>query len=62
MIEKYVEMKMFFEYTLPFILLGIGISIWVACVIIGKIINVWEKRQKKQIDKYFAEEEGGTSE
>ena len=58
MIEKYVGIKMFFEYTLPLILLGIVVSIWVVCVIIGKIISAWEKRQKKQIDKYFAEEEG----
>lgn len=58
MIEKYIGFKMFFEYTLPFILLGIAIAIWVTCVIIGKIIIAWEKRQKKLHEKYFEEKEG----
>jgi H+/gluconate symporter-like permease len=49
---------MFFEYTLPLILLGIAIAIWVTCVIIGKIIIAWEKRQKKLHEKYFEEKEG----
>lgn len=60
MVEKYMQMKMFFEFKLPFIVLGIIAAIYVIAMIVARIIDAYEKRQKKNIDKYFSEEEGGT--
>lgn len=57
MLEKYVQLKIFFEYKLPLIVLGIIVAIIVILSISGKIIDAWEKRQKRYIDKKFSEEE-----
>lgn len=57
MIEKYVQLKIFFEYKLPLIVFGIIIAIIILVVIVDKIIDAWEKRQKRYIDKKFSEEE-----
>lgn len=58
MIEKYIQFKIFFEYKLPLIVLGIIVAIIIILSIVGKIIDAWEKRQKRYIDKKFSEEEG----
>lgn len=58
MIERYVQLKIFFEYKLPLIVLGIIVAIIIILIIVEKVINVWEKRQKRYIDKKSAEEEG----
>lgn len=57
MIDKYIELKMFFDYQLPLILLGLGVCIYGSIIIIAKIMDWYEKRQKKMMDKYFGEEE-----
>ena len=61
MLEKYVQMKMFFEYKLPIIILVIIVCIMIVTWIIGKIIEVVEERQKKYLDKHFPVEEGNES-
>jgi hypothetical protein len=57
MIEKYIAFKMFFEYELPLILLALGGIIFIGCIVVGKIIDTMEKREKKRMEKYFGEEE-----
>ena len=57
MVEKYIKFKMFFEYELPLIILGVLTVIFLFLVICGLIIDKWNKRQKKHIDEYFKEEE-----
>lgn len=57
MLEKYVQLKIFFEYKLPLILFGICVSIIIISLVVSKIIEAWEKRQKRYIDKKFSEEE-----
>lgn len=57
MIEKYVEMKIFVEYTLPLIIFGIIVVIVIILCLVAKIGDAWEKRQQKRIDKYFAKKE-----
>lgn len=46
MLEKYAQLKIFFEYKLPFIVLGIIVAIMIILSIVGKIIDAWEKKQK----------------
>ena len=60
MIEKYIEFKMFFEYELPFIILGVIAGIYLLLVIVAKIADEWEKRQQKKSEKYFGKEKEGS--
>lgn len=58
MLEKYMHFKMFFDYQLPLILICISGGIYISLLIIGKIIETWDKRQKRLTDKFCNEEEG----
>lgn len=55
MIEKYIELKMFFEYKLPLFILGIIAGIFVLSLVISLLNNWHEKRQQKMSEKYWGE-------
>jgi hypothetical protein len=56
MFERYIEWKIFFEITLPMIMCGGVLGIFIALIIVRKFIEWREKRYKKLADKYFSEE------
>ncbi len=53
MLEKYLELAIFFEYTLPFIILGAIAVLSIFCFIIVLFIDWWKKRQRKMNDRYY---------
>lgn len=58
MIEKYIAMKLFFEYKLPLIIFVVILVVYLLLVVADLIISAFKERQKKRIDKYFEDDKG----
>lgn len=57
MLEEYIRLNMFFEYQLPFVITCIVLVIFILKWVITWFVCSWDKRQKKNIDKYFKNED-----
>lgn len=57
MIEKYIQYRMFVDFKLPLIIIGVIIACIVFLFIAAWISGKWQKRQQEQIDKWFKDEE-----
>lgn len=60
MIEKYIQYRMFVDFKLPLIIVGAIITCIMFLLVVAWISDKWQKRQQKQIDKWFEDEEEET--
>lgn len=57
MIEKYIQYRVFVDFKLPLIIVGVIIACIVFLLVAAWISDKWQKRQQEQIDRYFEDEE-----
>lgn len=58
--ERYFTFKYYLEVG-EIILLLLFLAFCVLCIIVAKLLDKWEERQKKKSDKYWKEHEDGNS-